>query len=248
MSSSLKEQLEREYQRFNSEFGLATPDPIWVAREFKDEKVALTAALFAYGNAKRIVKFLKGLDFKLLLEGSEKEILKTTAYYRFQKPLDVANFFITLKRATSLKEIFLKGYRKEHNVLEGLKELISYLKSLNSYSSYGYNFLLGSPPSKISGGSPYKRWNMFLRWMVRKDNIDLGLWGDEVRKSDLLIPLDTHTFKVSSKLGLLKRKTYDLKAVLELTNKLKEFDPNDPTKYDFALYRMGQKGLSLDSF
>jgi len=85
---------------------------------------------------------------------------------------------------------------------------------------------------------------MYLRWMVRSDSIDLGLWSG-VDKGDLLMPLDTHTFKVSLKLGLLKRKTYDLKAVIELTESLKRFDSTDPIKYDFALYRIGQEGLDI---
>jgi uncharacterized protein (TIGR02757 family) len=83
---------------------------------------------------------------------------------------------------------------------------------------------------------------MFLRWMVRSDEIDLGLWS-KIDKKDLLMPLDTHTFKVSQKLGLLKRKTYDMKAVLELTETLKGFDSLDPIKYDFALYRLGQEKI-----
>lgn len=219
------------------------PDPMIVAREYNDEVISLICALFAYGNAKQIVKFLSSLDFDLLDE-SDKEIKKalSTYYYRFQNSNDVAEFFITLKRAkqdSSLNEIFLDGYKKENSVLSGLETLISKLWSLNNYSSRGYKFLLGSAPDAKSS-STYKRWNMYLRWMVRDDNIDLGLWN-EVDKSDLLIPLDTHTFKVSQKLGLLQRKTYDLKAVIELTKKLKTFDEDDPIKYDFALYRIGQE-------
>jgi uncharacterized protein (TIGR02757 family) len=83
---------------------------------------------------------------------------------------------------------------------------------------------------------------MYLRWMIRHDNIDMGLWS-AVACSDLVMPLDTHTFKVSQKLGLLKRKSYDLAAAIELTQKLKKFDKNDPLKYDFALYRIGQEKL-----
>ena len=77
--------------------------------------------------------------------------------------------------------------------------------------------------------------------MVRKDALDLGLWS-EISLQDLLMPLDTHTQKMALKWELLKRKSYDFKAVLELTQKLKEFDPKDPIKYDFALYRLGQGG------
>lgn len=74
------------------------------------------------------------------------------------------------------------------------------------------------------------------------DCLDLGLWKN-VRTADLILPLDTHTFKVSQKLGLLERKNYDLKSALLITQKLKEFDVFDPIKYDFALYRLGQEKL-----
>ena len=83
---------------------------------------------------------------------------------------------------------------------------------------------------------------MYLRWMVRKDALDMGLWS-KIDKKDLLIPLDTHTFKMSQKLKLLKRKSYDMKAVHELTERFRKWDPYDPVKYDFALYRLGQEKL-----
>jgi uncharacterized protein (TIGR02757 family) len=95
---------------------------------------------------------------------------------------------------------------------------------------------------KHIGNAPYKRYNMFLRWMVRCDNLDMGLWN-KIDKKDLILPLDTHTFKVSQKLGLLTRKTYDLKSAVLITDKLKEFDMNDPIKYDFAIYRLGQEKI-----
>jgi uncharacterized protein (TIGR02757 family) len=83
---------------------------------------------------------------------------------------------------------------------------------------------------------------MYLRWMVRRDAIDMGLWSG-VRRSDLIIPLDTHTFHVSRTLGLLQRRSYDLQAAVELTERLRTFDPQDPVRYDFALYRLGQEKL-----
>jgi uncharacterized protein (TIGR02757 family) len=70
----------------------------------------------------------------------------------------------------------------------------------------------------------------------------MGLWS-KIDKRDLIIPLDTHTFNISRKLGLLKRKTYDMRASIELTLTLREFDRDDPIKYDFALYRIGQEKL-----
>ena len=240
----MKQRLDIEVKKRDSlsEISEEKPDPMLVAREYKDETISLICALFAYGNAKLIVKFLQSLDFDLL-QKDEKTIKKALSkhYYRFQNSEDVSQFFITLKRLkdeSSLEDLFVSGYKKENNVLDGIAEVTTKLWTLNHHTSHGYKFLLGSPPTPKSS-STYKRWNMYLRWMVRDDNIDLGLWKG-VDKADLLMPLDTHTFKVSLALGLLDRKTYDLKAVVELTKKLKTFDPTDPIKYDFALYRIGQ--------
>jgi uncharacterized protein (TIGR02757 family) len=217
------------------------PDPILIAREYKDEKISLICSLFAYGKASLIVKFLKKINFEILNESNEKikKYFKNFKY-RFQTNEDIAEFFITLKRIENLEELFLKGYKKENFVIDGIDKVLEEFYKVNSYDSKGYRFLIGNRyKGKTKGSSPYKRWNMFLRWMVRKDNIDFGLWKN-VKKSDLIIPLDTHTFNVSKKLGLLNRKTYDLESAILLTNKLKEFDRNDPVKYDFAIYRLGQ--------
>jgi uncharacterized protein (TIGR02757 family) len=219
-----------------------------IAKRYNDESISLICALFAYGNAKLIVKFLDSLDFALL-ETSDAQIKDAlfSHYYRFQKSEDVSQFFITLKRAKeafSLEEKFLEGYAREEDIMIGLATLIAALRGLNDYESHGYNFLLGKVPTPKST-STYKRWLMYLRWMVRADNIDMGLWKG-VDKKDLLLPLDTHTFKVSQKLGLLKRKQYDLKSVKEITQKLKTFDKNDPIKYDFALYRIGQEKIEIN--
>lgn len=247
--------LNNEFQKRNSldELCLEKPDPLYIASKYNDEYIALICALFAYGNAHQIIKFLSSLDFSLL-EASEEQIIKEleNSYYRFQKPFDVINFFIALRRVkleTSLEDIFYEGYKKENNILEGIDRFIIKIKSLSNYSSYGYDFLVGKPfkrdkNSKIKyiGNAPYKRYNMFLRWMVRDDNIDLGLWS-KIDKKDLVLPLDTHTFNVCKKLSLLKRKTYDLQSAIEITNKLKTFDKNDPIKYDFAIYRLGQEKI-----
>ena len=79
---------------------------------------------------------------------------------------------------------------------------------------------------------------MYLRWMVRKSDVDFGLW-DFIPTSELLIPLDTHVARISREMKLLTRKSNDFKAVLELTNNLKKYDSNDPVKYDFAIYAKG---------
>jgi len=230
-----------------SEISLDKPDPLLIASAHNDETIALICALFAYGNAGLIVKFLQSLDFSLL-EASDDEIEKSlhSHYYRFQNAEDVSSIFIALKRLKeieSIENIFYEGYKKEENILEGLWSFIETLKSVHPHKSRGYDFLVGSVPKKQSGLGTYKRYMMYLRWMVRKDALDLGLWT-KIDKKDLLLPLDTHTFKVSQRLGLLKRKTYDMKAAIEVTQRLRKFDSNDPIKYDFALYRLGQEKLA----
>jgi len=244
----IKEMLDEEVEKRNdvSELSYDKPDPLLIASKYNDETIALICALFAYGNAKLIVKFLDTLDFSLL-EASD-ELIKTTlenSYYRFQNSDDVVALFFALKRLKkidSIENIFYEGYKKEHNILDGLWNFINTLKEVYPYESRGYKFLIGSVPKKVNSAGTYKRYLMYLRWMVRSDVLDLGLWT-KIDKKDLLMPLDTHTFKVSQKLKLLERKTYDMKAVIELTNKLKTFDNEDPIKYDFALYRLGQEKI-----
>jgi len=229
------------------EVSYAKPDPVLVARRHRDAYKALVCALFGYGRADAIVSFLDTLDFALL-DADESCIRRELAprYYRFQTGTDIAEFFVTLRRLRqheSLETLFLKGYAGGGDVVEGVNALIGALNGVNAYRSRGYGFLVGSEVHRRRGGSPLKRWMMFLRWMVRQDALDMGLWSG-VRRSDLIVPLDTHTFAVSRRLGLLQRRTYDLQAALELTERLRTFDPEDPVKYDFALYRLGQEGMA----
>jgi uncharacterized protein (TIGR02757 family) len=233
---NIKERLDSLIQKNIYQVNENIPDPVLIAHKHKDEYSALTAALFAYGNVKAILKFLNSVNYR---DFSANRNL----YYRFQSVKDVSEFFKTLavmKKNHSLNGLFLKGYKKNADPVEGISEIIKTIYKINPYRSKGYEFLIGKiPGTKTKGASPYKRWNMFVRWMVRDEYPDLGIWKN-VNKKDLIIPLDTHTHKVSLKLGLLQRKTYDLQAALELTQKLREFDPSDPVKYDFALYRTGQ--------
>jgi uncharacterized protein (TIGR02757 family) len=253
----IKKFLNDEIRSRDTKYELTSqkPDPLMIAKRYNDEYISLVCALFAYGDARQIVKFLSSLDFDLLnsCENSIKKELKGF-YYRFQNEDDIIAFFITLRRLkqnNSLEDIFKIGYKKQNNILDGIDNLIQNITKINPYKSRGYKFLISSPLKrdkqnniKQVGNSPYKRYNMFLRWVVRKDNIDMGLWSG-IDKKDLILPLDTHTFKIGQKLGLLKRKTYDLKSAILLTNKLKEFDKYDPVKYDFAIYRLGQERFVL---
>lgn len=251
-----KEKLDELYKKRNisSELCIEKPDPLLIAKDYRnDHRAILLCALYGYGNAKLIIKFLTSLDFSLL--NMDEQTIRNeldNKYYRFQNNQDVIESFITLYRIqqeNSLYDIFYSEYRKENSILDAINKIIEELYHINNYRSKGYSFLFGSPLKKDSNNTilykkngPYKRWNMFLRWMVRNDNLDLGLW-EKVHTKDLIIPLDTHTFNVSLKNGLLNRKIYDLQAALDLTNKLKQFDSLDPVKYDFALYRIGQEKL-----
>ena len=244
----IKTRLDIEVQKRDSvdEINEDRLDPIMVAHRYKDPTISLICAMFAYGNVKQIVKFLNSLDFGLLKK-SDDEIKEALSkhYYRFQKSEDVIAIFIALKRIeeiTTLKEIFNDGYKKENNVIDGINNIISKIYNIYPHKSQGYNFLVGKITTKTKGAGALKRWMMFLRWVVRKDNIDMGLWSG-VDKADLIMPLDTHTFNVGLRVGLLQRKTYDLQSAVELTKTLRTFDKKDPLKYDFALYRLGQEKI-----
>ena len=245
----VKKLLEDEAHKRNhdEEISPDRPDPLMIASRYNDEFSSLICALFAYGNVTAINQFLESLDFSLL-EKDEAIMAQTLEhhYYRFQNAQDIQALFITLsrlKKESSLESIFVAAYQKRANVMDGLRALIAMLYDINPYRSRGYQFLLGTIPP-TNPHSPYKRWHMYLRWMVRKDHLDLGLWQG-VDTKDLLVPLDTHTFALGKKLGLIQRKSYDFKAVLELSHALQKIDPSDPVKYDFALYRLGQEKILL---
>jgi uncharacterized protein (TIGR02757 family) len=252
---NIKELLDNEVKNRNNANELSEDklDPLIIAKKYNDEYISLLCALFAYGNANQIVKFLRSLDFELL-NCSEDEIIKNLKdkYYRFQKEDDVKAIFIALsrlKKSHTLEDIFKSGYDKNSNIMDGIESIINAIYNIYDYNSNGYKFLMGSVPKKDKNGnikyignSPYKRYNLFLRWMVRDDNLDMGLWKG-IDKKDLILPLDTHTFQVGRRLGLLDRKTYDLQSAFLITQSLKKFDYDDPIKYDFALYRIGQEKI-----
>lgn len=256
---NIKEILDIEIIKRDNSSELEKLDPVIIARKYKDEYISLICALFAYGNVKQILKLLNSFDFSIL--GKSEEIIKSSLknnYYRFQTSEDIINFFISLsrlkKKNLSLENIFYNKYKINFSVLEGIDGIIEAILEINSYRSRGYKFLISSSFKrdkqeniKEIGNSPYKRYNLFLRWMIRKDNIDIGLWN-KIDKKDLIIPLDTHTFNICKKLNLLTRKTYDLKSALLITEKLREFSNSDPIKYDFAIYRIGQEKIFTSTF
>lgn len=233
-------------------------------------EIALICALLSYGNAKMIVKLLQSLDFELLTRGIDRIQKTNFPHYRFQTREDVQGLFVLIKillESGGLFKCFMQGYEcytykwdKSHNphhakILCGIYHCIDTLyllaKTHKIPITQGLRFLLGSSHSSYllkhhslpHNASCLKRWNMLLRWLIRKDRLDVGIWDSHLHPSSLILPLDTHTFRICRKLDILQRKSYDLSAALEATDTLALFNPNDPIAYDFALYRLGQNGI-----
>ncbi|OFW52907.1 MAG: TIGR02757 family protein, partial [Actinobacteria bacterium RBG_13_35_12] len=132
----------------------------------------------------------------------------------------------------SLNNCFLQGLKEEDKTV--LSAALNFAKNLNDLAKNRCSSLVPSP----IGGSAFKRLNLYLRWMVRRDNVDPGGWIG-VSSSKLIIPLDTHMYRISLKLGFTERKQADIRTAMEITSALKKFDRDDPVKYDFALTRLG---------
>jgi len=125
--------------------------------------------------------------------------------------------------------------KTEEPIEKYLNHFRSYFFSLPDYPNRTKKHI-SSPSQK----STCKRLNMFLRWMVRKDNkgVDFGIWN-YIKPSELIIPCDLHVDRIARKLNLVTRKQTDWQTAVELTERLREFDPYDPVKYDFALFALG---------
>ena len=145
----------------------------------------------------------------------------------------------------SVGGFFMEGYdKKKPDIKEALTSFSKRALALNSGGIYrskslpkkaGVRYFFPSP----RGGSACKRLNLYLRWMVRRgDKLDFGLWK-EVSPSALIIPLDTHIARISTNIGLTKRKSADWKMAGEITSALARLDSEDPVKYDFSLSRLG---------
>ena len=208
------------------------------------ELYGFIASLFAYGNRKifiqklneifekandDLVGYIKNGDFKLL-NGVE---------YRFSKDYDIIPIFQILSelynKSKGLEELFQYGYNVDSTVASALNTVVDYFYArVPKTVQQGFYHMIPNPHN----GGAMKRMNMFLRWMVRKSEVDLGIWNC-IPTKDLLIPLDVHVARISREMGLLSRKSNDFKAVIELTNQLKRFCPEDPIKYDFAMFAYG---------
>jgi len=253
----LRYALDHLYKSFSSEY--LPGDPVIIPHEFSAQKdievAAFIAALFSYGKVslflpriRQIISSLEKSPYDFLYKSSEDMIDQVSEldgfYYRFQKEDDLRLLLKTtslvLKEYGSLENLFMKGYTaSDQNVASAmnlfLKEYhnIAYRVNKQRVLPGSFKHLLPEP-----GPGAMKRVNMFLRWMVRKDQVDFGIWK-KIGTSQLLIPLDVHIKRLAGYLGLSHRKSSDLKTSIEITESLKLLDPHDPVKYDFALTRLG---------
>lgn len=257
---NLKQKLEYHYKAFDRT--KLEPDPLQFLHLYTNEKdievIGLLASIFAYGNVKQIENTLKklvltfnGKPYLFIKNFSiEKDGKKVTGIkHRFYTEDDILKLFVILgkeiKKHKSIKQIFLQGYNisdeNVKNAISGFANhfLNSFFKTFGEHSS-GIKFMFPLPEK----GSACKRMNLFLRWMVRKDELDFGLWKD-ISTSQLIIPVDTHIARISRDLKLTNRKNADWKMAEEVTGKLKRFDPIDPVKYDFAICHIGIRKLKF---
>lgn len=242
-----KTELDKLVEKYENKTFIES-DPIQIPHRYKDKEdieiVAFISALFAYGSRKVFIPKLDELFSKMgkkpleyIKNGEFSNLINFN--YRFAKENDVIEILKILSKLynsnETLQTLFRYGYEQKSDI-KGMLQVVTDYFYLNSTDNVGegFYFMLANP--KNNGAM--KRLNMFLRWLVRKPPVDFGLW-DFIPTSELLIPLDTHVAKISREMNLLTRKSNDFKAVLKLTDKLKQFDANDPTKYDFAIYAKG---------
>ena len=246
MNCLSKKILESVYSKYNIP-DLIHPDPLEFLFNYPKEReiVGIIASSLAYG---RVNLILKTVDDVLKKMGSSPlSYIKDTPIksmqddfknfkYRFTTEYDLIDLLAALKNSLkdfkTLENLFLSEY--SHTDENIVNSAIAFVSNLHRYSPSKKINLIPNPIL----GSACKRLNLYFRWMIRKDNVDQGGWNS-VSPSKLIIPLDTHMFYFGSTYGFTKRKSADLKAAIEITNGFKNFSPDDPVKYDFALTRFG---------
>lgn len=250
-NQDLKRFLDSKVTVYNKPSFIAN-DPISIPHLFTKKQdieiAALFAAVLAWGNRTTIIKKCKELmslmnnhphDF--IINHGENDLQRLLQFkHRTFNTTDLLYFIHFLswfyKQNASLENAFSKGLSKNDEDTE--KALIYFHDLFFSLEDIPNRTKkhISTPLRK----SPCKRLNMFLRWMVRKDNngVDFGLWHT-IKPSQLVCPIDLHVDRVARKLGLIERKQNNWQTAIELTHRLKEFDANDPVKYDFALFGIG---------
>lgn len=251
MNTNLVKFLDRKVLEFNQPQFIIN-DPISVPHRFsvmQDREIAgFFAAIFSWGNRKTIInkanelmQLMDNAPYAFCLNHTEADRKKLLHFkHRTFNSTDLLYFLDFLqhhyKTNKSLESAFAAGISKQDTTIEnGLKEFYRYFFSLEHVPARTIKHI--STPARKS---TCKRLNMFLRWMVRKDHkgVDFGIWKN-IKTSQLVIPVDVHVARVSRSLGLISRKQTDWQTALELTETLKQLDPKDPVKYDFALFALG---------
>lgn len=242
--SELKEYLDFKALEYNTKLFIDS-DPIQLPHRFElkedIEIIAFLVSTIAWGkrqmiinSGERLIKIMGNNPYDFIMNYNSNTELQFV--HRTFNAIDLDFFF------RSLKHIYqtggLEAAFSKHKDIEGVKGRIVNFR--NRFFETEHDKRSEKHISNPAKNSAAKRINMFLRWMIRKDNcgVDFGIW-DSINQSELYIPLDVHTSNVSRELGLLERKQDDWKALEEIMEQLKEFDPNDPSKYDFALFGIG---------
>ena len=248
IETELKDFLDEKVNEFNSPEFIAT-DPIQVPHQFcKKEDIEIAGfltATIAWGNrvminknSQRLVELLDLDPYQFIMNHSEDELAKLDEFvHRTFNGIDLRFFVKSLKNIYQnhggMEAIFNK-YQTEDSVQPAIHEFKKVFFEIEHESRTMKHV---SDPQK---GSSAKRINMWLRWMCRQDNkgVDFGIWKS-ISPSKLSCPLDVHSGRTAREFGLLKRKQNDAKSLFELDNNLRILDPNDPVKYDFALFGLG---------
>ncbi len=220
-------------------------DPIFIPHQFsapRDIEISgFFTALISWGkrsliikSATRLMNLMEWNPYKFLMETPYEDLqVLEKFYHRTFQPFDTVFLAGKLKEiyasGSSLKQIFYEGFKKD-KIKGGIYALRS--RILGNQESIRTKKHLPNPYA----GASAKRLNMFLRWMVRKDFVDFGIWQDLISPSELMIPLDVHVGRSARELGLLSRKSDDWKAVEELTEILRRWNSKDPVFYDFGLF------------
>ena len=254
-TAQIKDCLEALYARYNRREFIGS-DPLQFVYEYSNsadmEVVALLAADLAYGRVQQIQKSLADLLGRMgkspyaIVRNFGKAERKILAGFkhRFTTGKHISDLLILLKKVLNqyagIEEYFIQGYNpSDKNIIPALSKFSDSLQEKyagfhNGQISRGLKYLLASP----TGGSVCKRLNLFLRWMVRDDDVDVGLWKS-VDKDKLIVPVDVHMARLCRILGFHDRKTVSLSTAIKITESFAEIEPTDPVKYDFALTRIG---------
>jgi uncharacterized protein (TIGR02757 family) len=247
----LRELLELKYRQYNRPSFIEN-DPVSIPHRFttkEDIEIAgFLAATIAWGNRKSIIANASRLmgwmgdePHQFILSHSAKDLKPFRQFtHRTFNGEDCVFFIRSLARIYRHKGGLEAVFSPAGDPADLKLRIVHFRKIFFGLQHPARTEKHISDPER---GSSAKRLCMFLRWMVRKDKrgVDFGIW-QKIKASDLMLPLDVHTGNVSRKLGLLKRKQTDWKAVEEVTAALREFDPSDPVKFDFALFGMGVSG------